>query len=99
MILGRPITLWCPATGNPHPTIKWYRNSDKINITRDLNYRILDQGQGIELSKATLLDDAIWTCEVENAAGTTHLDINLDVWGLLANYFLINLKKKNLKFS
>uniref|UniRef100_A0A915CW05 Ig-like domain-containing protein n=1 Tax=Ditylenchus dipsaci TaxID=166011 RepID=A0A915CW05_9BILA len=44
------------------------------------NYRILDQGQGIEITKAAGEDDGIWTCEAENAAGSSQLEIPLDVW-------------------
>ncbi|KAI1722964.1 immunoglobulin i-set domain-containing protein [Ditylenchus destructor] len=81
IILGHPITLWCPASGNPLPKIRWYRNGIEIDQrSNHQNYRILDQGQGIEISKSVDEDDGIWTCEAENAAGTSQLEIPLDVW-------------------
>lgn len=83
MIDGRPITLWCPATGNPVPIIRWYRNGRLIDLDAILanNYRVLDNGQGLEINRAGRVDDGVWTCEAENAAGTNQLEIDLDVWG------------------
>uniref|UniRef100_A0A1I7X4I8 Ig-like domain-containing protein n=1 Tax=Heterorhabditis bacteriophora TaxID=37862 RepID=A0A1I7X4I8_HETBA len=27
---GRPVTLWCPVSGHPFPTIKWSRNGEEV---------------------------------------------------------------------
>lgn len=82
VIYGRPITVWCPATGNPPPKIRWYRNGNEIteDEIRSNKYRILDHGHGLEISAAVSVDNGVWTCEATNAAGSNHLEIDLDVW-------------------
>lgn len=85
VIYGRPISIWCPTTGNPTPTIRWYLNGNQIKQSN--KYQILDQGQGLEISSALTIDDGVWTCEASNAAGTSHLEIDLDVWCMY--FFLI----------
>lgn len=81
---GQPITLWCPATGNPLPRIRWLRNGTEITSYHKENmhkYRILDQGQGIEIAHASAEEDhALWRCEAENSAGNSQMELRLDVW-------------------
>nr|CAD2157874.1 unnamed protein product [Meloidogyne enterolobii] len=78
VIAGRPITL----CGNPPPTIRWFLNG--VDIAKNKNfrkrYRLLDQGHGLELQPTTQDDIGLWTCQAENAAGSSVANISLDVW-------------------
>uniref|UniRef100_A0A183BU16 Hemicentin-1 n=1 Tax=Globodera pallida TaxID=36090 RepID=A0A183BU16_GLOPA len=83
VIAGRAITLWCPASGNPLPTVRWFLNG--VDITPQSSsgkgrYRLLDQGQGLEIQPSAPEDAGLWTCQAENRAGTSTADISLDVW-------------------
>jgi hypothetical protein len=65
------------------PTVRWSLNRVDISQPDFANgrYRLLDQGQGLEIRQASPDDVGIWTCQAENAAGTSTADISLDVWG------------------
>lgn len=45
-MLGKPITLWCSATGHPYPTIRWYKDGKEETSNTDNGIRILEGGQG-----------------------------------------------------
>lgn len=70
-------------SGNPPPTIRWFLNG--VDIAKNKNfrkrYRLLDQGHGLELQPTTQDDIGLWTCQAENAAGSSVANISLDVWG------------------
>ena len=70
-------------SGNPPPTIRWFLNG--VDIAQNKNfrkrYRLLDQGHGLELQPTTQDDIGLWTCQAENAAGSSVANISLDVWG------------------
>lgn len=71
------------CSGNPLPTVKWFLNGmevDKLGASGG-RYRLLDQGQGLEIQPSSLEDIGLWTCEAHNSAGTSTADISLDVWG------------------
>ncbi|VDK53323.1 unnamed protein product [Anisakis simplex] len=44
--VGRPITIWCIASGHPFPIIKWLKDGKVENGNTDDAVRILENGQG-----------------------------------------------------
>ena len=68
----------------PQPNIHWLRNGtnlESFTSKQHTDYRLLDQGQGLEITRASAADRALWSCMAENEAGSAQLDIQLDVWG------------------
>ncbi|KAL3123123.1 hypothetical protein niasHT_005056 [Heterodera trifolii] len=84
VIAGRPITLWCSASGNPLPSVRWFLNgldiSQYFSADKGHRHRFLDQGHGLEINPSAPEDVGLWTCQAENRAGTSTADISLDVW-------------------
>ncbi|WKY14383.1 hypothetical protein Q1695_000157 [Nippostrongylus brasiliensis] len=78
VIVGRPITLWCPVTGHPFPTIIWRK--DGVEVTGSTSIRISDDGQMLEIVEAQREHSGTWVCSAENDAGAQELEIRLDVW-------------------
>ena len=71
-------------SGTPQPNIHWLRNGtnlESFTSKQHTDYRLLDQGQGLEITRASAADRALWSCMAENEAGSAQLDIQLDVWG------------------
>ncbi|KAL3079001.1 hypothetical protein niasHS_014783 [Heterodera schachtii] len=84
VIAGRPITLWCSASGNPLPSVRWFLNgldiSQHFPADKGHRHHFLDQGHGLEINPSAPEDVGLWTCQAENRAGTSTADISLDVW-------------------
>ncbi|KAI6230583.1 Hemicentin-2 [Aphelenchoides fujianensis] len=78
--IGHATTLWCPVSGHPPPTVRWFKgNGEEVREVAG-RVRKLDRGQGLELLQAGLEDVGTWTCRAENDAGVTEKAIKLNVW-------------------
>lgn len=82
VIQGRPYTIHCPASGHPLPTIRWFKDKLPADPQKDPTIRILNGGQALEILKADVMHKGLWTCEAENDAGNSEIDVRLDVWTL-----------------
>uniref|UniRef100_A0ABM5GDB4 Hemicentin-1 n=1 Tax=Pogona vitticeps TaxID=103695 RepID=A0ABM5GDB4_9SAUR len=72
-----PVVIPCTATGVPLPTIHWTKNGIKL-LPRGDSYRILSSG-AIEITAAQLIHAGKYTCTAQNAAGSAHRHITLNV--------------------
>ena len=73
------VSLYCPATGHPRPTINWFKNGSPISLN-ELNQYVTDQGT-LVIRFATEDDAGTYTCMVSNKAGTDEIEISLYVLG------------------
>ncbi|XP_071802833.1 hemicentin-1-like isoform X2 [Asterias amurensis] len=71
------VSLYCPATGHPRPTINWFKNGSPIS-PNELNQYVTDQGT-LVIRFATEDDAGTYTCMVSNKAGTDEIEISLYV--------------------
>uniref|UniRef100_A0A1I7RWJ2 Down syndrome cell adhesion molecule-like protein Dscam2 n=1 Tax=Bursaphelenchus xylophilus TaxID=6326 RepID=A0A1I7RWJ2_BURXY len=78
--IGRSTVLWCPASGHPPPTVKWFKGNGEQVKEVPGKIRLLERGQGLELIQAGLEDIGTWTCHAENDAGVTEKVITLNVY-------------------
>lgn len=81
--IGHATTLWCPASGYPPPTVRWYKGNGEEVVDVPGKIRLLDRGQGLEINEAGIEDIGTWTCKAENPAGSAEKTIKLDVFGRL----------------
>uniref|UniRef100_A0A0N5BTT6 Down syndrome cell adhesion molecule-like protein Dscam2 n=1 Tax=Strongyloides papillosus TaxID=174720 RepID=A0A0N5BTT6_STREA len=74
------VELWCPSSGNPPPIIVWYKNGIEVDPSKDPRIKISPDKSKISISKVSADEAGSWVCLAENDAGTSELEITLDVW-------------------
>uniref|UniRef100_A0A0N4ZRH8 protein-tyrosine-phosphatase n=1 Tax=Parastrongyloides trichosuri TaxID=131310 RepID=A0A0N4ZRH8_PARTI len=74
------VELWCPSSGNPPPTIVWYKNGVEVDVTKDPRIKISPDKSTITISKVNASEAGAWVCLAENDAGSSELEIMLDIW-------------------
>lgn len=72
----QPATLNCRATGNPTPTIEWYRNGEYVKTSKDdatSQHTLLLDGSLFFLrlnQKKGKSDEGVYNCVARNHLGT-----------------------------
>ncbi len=87
VVIGSSIIIKCGVHGTPAPKVQWLLNNGALD-TRNLRYRIFDDGYQIEISNAELSDTGRYTCIAKNEAGIVDHDFDLEV---LSKYHHFNL--------
>lgn len=64
---GQTATFPCSATGDPTPSISWYKSNSPVNT--GANFVILSNGT-LLVTRVTQLNSGWFTCQAENQAGT-----------------------------
>jgi hypothetical protein len=76
---GKSITLVCPTTGTPKPTIQWFKHDKQLEI--------FDVDDQYILTDIKQTDQGIYRCIATNKAGITHRLFNISVHS--KNFFLL----------
>ena len=80
------MTLACNASGDPQPTFKWYKDNIPMVETDDINPFLLE----LVLKDALAQDEAWYSCEATNVAGTVRSNsASLKVFGEQHNEMFI----------
>uniref|UniRef100_A0AC35UCA7 Down syndrome cell adhesion molecule-like protein Dscam2 n=1 Tax=Rhabditophanes sp. KR3021 TaxID=114890 RepID=A0AC35UCA7_9BILA len=74
------VLLWCPSSGNPEPTVTWYKNSIEVESLNDPRITVFTHNNSLSIANAGAGDKAMWSCQATNDAGSNDLEILLDVW-------------------
>lgn len=87
--MGRTLTLFCDAKGEPQPTITWYVNESLVSpddkFTDNFNLTFGENQRFIQVPNVTLMDRGIYRCKAINQAGKDELLYKVDI---LRKYFL-----------
>ncbi|XP_059334168.1 hemicentin-1 [Ammospiza nelsoni] len=78
VVLHKPVTLQCIASGIPSPSITWLKDGQPVNTARG-NIRLEASGRVLQLGKALPGDAAHYTCVATNAAGEAQQHTRLHV--------------------
>ncbi|KAL9846109.1 hemicentin-1 isoform 2-T2 [Geothlypis trichas] len=78
VVLHKPVTLQCIASGIPSPSITWLKDGQPVNTARG-NIRLEASGRVLQLGKALPGDAARYTCVATNAAGEAQQHTRLHV--------------------
>ncbi|XP_028301363.1 hemicentin-1 isoform X2 [Gouania willdenowi] len=78
VVLQKPITLECIASGIPSPTVTWLKNSQPVDSTKE-HLKLESAGRTLRIPKARPEDSARYTCLATNAAGEAQQHIRLSV--------------------
>ncbi|XP_053952609.1 muscle M-line assembly protein unc-89 isoform X9 [Anastrepha ludens] len=76
---GSTFEFLCVVSGNPLPTVQWYKNDKCIDDSPDyiINY---NNGEAtLRFEEVFLEDDAVYTCSASNPAGIEHCSASLIV--------------------
>ena len=76
---GQSATFSCFATGDPVPSIKWYKSNNLIS--GNAHFNILPNGT-LTVKSVTEQDSGLYTCRATNEAGTTEAKASLLVAGM-----------------
>ena len=89
---SNPSTMRCQAIGEPVPTINWYFNGVKINVSNSSYYNISDYLNGtVVTSSLTIVnaqssDVGTYTCHAENIIGSDRSFAVLTINGNCCSY-------------
>nr|XP_054769474.1 hemicentin-1-like [Lytechinus pictus] len=78
VVTGQAITLHCPASGTPPPTITWSREGVPIPLN-DPHYDVDDIAGTLTMYGVEPTDFGTYKCVVQNEGGSVTKDINLSV--------------------
>ncbi|KAM3729054.1 Hemicentin-1 [Dirofilaria immitis] len=76
---GRTAVINCPAFGSPEPSIAWLKNGQPLGTNS--RHAILNGGRQLEITDASSIDDARYTCIATNDIGLADLETYLQVIG------------------
>ncbi|XP_075919081.1 receptor-type tyrosine-protein phosphatase S-like isoform X2 [Petromyzon marinus] len=68
----RTVTMLCAASGNPEPTVTWYKDYLPLDVAAsDGRIRLLPAG-GLQIEKSRDLDQGKYECVASNSLGTVY---------------------------
>ena len=76
---GQPATLSVSFEGSPPPAVKWFRYSFQVKDSDEFRIRTTDTGSSLTVSHTCTDDSGLFTCLIENIAGSCKSSANLDV--------------------
>lgn len=79
-MLHKPLHLECEVSGTPSLRINWYKYNNKID-SGHYSTSFIDSVAILELKTTGFEDSGIFTCEVQNDAGTSSCSSNVVVKG------------------
>ncbi|XP_038613568.1 hemicentin-1 [Tachyglossus aculeatus] len=77
VVINQPTHLICEVTGNPSPTIIWYK--DDVQVAESSSVQMVHNGKTLKLFKATPDDAGRYTCRAVNIAGNSEKHFNIAV--------------------
>ncbi|CAJ0933934.1 unnamed protein product, partial [Mesorhabditis belari] len=81
VIENKTVTLSCPATGKPEPSITWFKDGERLdvkNISTIVATAQLIKNE-IKITRVNAKDSGRFTCEAKNVAGVDEQDVVLSV--------------------
>lgn len=79
--MGLPLRLDCKVTGTPPLKISWYKNDNAVTQSNNMTMTFDGTTAVVEILSTSCEDDGVYTCEVQNDAGTKSCSTNLLVKG------------------
>lgn len=76
---GSSFEFSCIVTGNPLPTVQWYKNDKCIDDSPDYVISYNNGEAKLRFEEVFLEDDAVYTCSASNPAGIEHCSASLIV--------------------
>lgn len=81
VIQNLSITLDCPVTGTPEPSVMWLKDRQPLLDFPYPNLRTLANGKRLEVSRAQVSDGGRYSCMATNVAGQIETSYKLTVQG------------------
>ncbi|PIK60935.1 putative muscle M-line assembly protein unc-89 [Apostichopus japonicus] len=74
---GEPLELSCSVTGDPTPTIQWYKDGKLLDGQSDFEITFSRGEVKLKSSKTTVTDEGVFSCRAVNPAGDDITSCNL----------------------
>jgi hemicentin len=78
IVIGQTVVINCHVDGVSQPRIQWLHNGQPLDESSS-RYRILDDGQQLEIFQTEVEDAGRYTCIAKNEAGIVDRDFDLNV--------------------
>lgn len=79
--MGLPLRLECKVTGTPPLKISWFKNDNMVTESNNMMMAFDGSMAVLEILRTSSDDDGVYTCEVQNDAGTKSCSTTLTVKG------------------
>lgn len=79
----------CPVSGNPKPTILWYKDGTELLVDNH-NTFVENENQKLIVLKLDKADSGVYSCLAKNTVGYARRDINLTVLSKDIFYYLLS---------
>ncbi|XP_014675947.1 PREDICTED: fibroblast growth factor receptor 3-like [Priapulus caudatus] len=77
-----PVSLRCPAAGNPMPNITWLRNGEPLVETWRMTFKVVQKRWALSFASVTKAYEGDYTCVVANVYGSIQWTYSLEVIGM-----------------
>lgn len=91
VVIGNSVSLHCPVSGVPQPTVHWLRDGQLISSVDHPNVRVDNAGHTLHVQNMQLVDIGAYTCLASNVAGNDSKQFVLNILGQLLILHLIHL--------
>ncbi|XP_014676934.1 PREDICTED: hemicentin-2-like [Priapulus caudatus] len=78
VVTNSTVSIGCPATGKPEPTITWLRNGQPLIADVD-DVEFLADGRQLRVSAVQAFQTGTYSCRAQNSAGEAEKDFRLQV--------------------
>lgn len=79
VVENEPVSLVCPVTGSPPPTVVWYKDGNQIDDS-DEGYSLSTDGTLIVMN-VDVNDEGLYKCVATNDVGSVAREVTVDVHG------------------
>lgn len=78
---GESLRLECKVSGSAPLNVTWYKHDNKVTEGANIKTSLVDSLSVLELHSTGFDDDGVYTCEVQNDAGSVSCSTTLSVKG------------------
>lgn len=82
--VNKPVTLKCPVSGNPPPSIRWFRNGTNTELNEGQSIFIYEDGQKLSILRPKETDSDVYVCMADNGVGVLSYEFALNILGRTA---------------
>ncbi|KAK3087485.1 hypothetical protein FSP39_006555 [Pinctada imbricata] len=79
VMVNSTLTVFCPATGVPPPTIRWLKDGVGLDLQTMPNINISPDGKQLTIREAQVVNSGQYTCKATNDAGKSELGFDIFV--------------------
>nr|AOW69253.1 interleukin-1 receptor [Calliactis polypus] len=78
---GKFYSLQCCVSGNPAPTVTWFKNGQRLEVNKNIYTKLDSNNQTLWIGGVKIADSGNYTCEARNSKGTVsrHFKVRVEL--------------------